>query len=114
MHPPKKTAFPVPLALIQTILDQLGYNLVFHHPETERLHFRREKKPTLAVLEVIETANPPEWVVITKPDFVCDGVAGFVYDRDYVVDLINKINGQIGGEGGANLLVLLTEEKDPH
>ena len=112
MDSPKRTVSPIPPDLVQRILDQLGYDLVFHDHTTERLHFRRARKPTVKVHNA--TTNPPEWVTICKPDHQCDGHKGSVYDRDYVVDLINKINGHIGGDSGTNLLVLLAEEKATH
>ena len=108
MTSPKRTVFPVPLELVQRILDQLGYELVFHDHTTARLHFKRTKNVSGVLQKTLTTSkNPPEWVTVGKPDFQCDGHTIPVYDRDYVVDLINKINGQIGGDGERVCLVLI-------
>ena len=58
--------------------------------------------------------HPPEWVVILQPDFCADGHTDLVYDRDYVVDLLNKINGEVGGETGAKLILKLSGEREKH
>ena len=115
MHPSKRTSFPVPLRLVQRILDQLGYGLVFENPDTQRLHFRRNHAPSAQVRGILgEIANPPETVIIARLDFTSDAYDHPVYDRDYVVDLLNKINGEVGGDSGSDLLVFLADQGPTH
>jgi len=117
MDAPRKTAFPVPLSLVEHVLGLFGYKLVFSgNPTATRLHFHRDPHGVAEkVSKYLTSSNPPEEVMIKKPDFIADGSGEErVYDRDYVVDLLNKINGQVGGDAGHDLLLLLCETKKPH
>lgn len=115
---PKKTKFPIPFEGLQSILNQLGYGMCFHNPETKRIHFSLETpgsvSPRANKILGGPPKNAPSHVTICMPDFVHDDYQTPVYDVDYVVDLLNKINGQVGGDTGTKLIALLIEQREKH
>lgn len=115
---PKKTRFPIPFEGLQSILNQLGYGMSFHNPTTNRIHFQRENPASVSPRARKVIGGPlkhaPDHLTICKPDFVHDSYKDPVYDVDYVVDLLNKINGQVGGDTGTKLIALLIEQREKH
>lgn len=95
----KKTLFPIPFATLQAVMNHLGYGVarVSHDSDPAIVHWAQDSANASALGKL--AADAPKEVVTFQPDFVADGVDEPVYDRDYIIDLLEHItrNAKVSG-----------------
>jgi hypothetical protein len=86
----KKTTSPIPFATLQAVMNTLGYGVArVSHGDPAVVHWAQDSTNASATAKLADDA--PKEVVTLQPDFIADGFEEPVYERDYVVDLIEHL-----------------------
>lgn len=84
------TLFPVTFQWFQALLNQLGYGFSHLDPDPDKPIIHWEHMGTGKHSHALPK-DAPKLVTTLKPDFDADGHNEKVYDRDYVVDLLDML-----------------------
>jgi ATP-dependent Clp protease adapter protein ClpS len=80
---------PVSFQFVQVALSKIGYKMSHNLSERKIVVFKRESAD----------ASYPELVTIKHPDYKSPSNGDDVYEKDYVVDLLQSIFGKDAADG---------------
>ena len=98
-----ETDYPITFEVLQQALNKLGYFLVKLDGKVG-VHWKREPGSS----DGPSNAHWPPFITTGQPDCTAKGYDKKVYDRNYVIDLVNHITGQ--AQDGVELLAALRKD----